>query len=140
MGLQPGRGSFFTDKISLALVKDSKAILQSDCSRFLTQNVVCQPMQGADAVSQVGDQAALLDHAADAVGKIIHRRVDQGHDQHFLLFPQRAGTDELGRQGREGVGLARAGHGGNAHFPAGVGEDPGLSGAGGEDWHGIFNT
>ena len=88
-----------------------------------------QPVQGADTIAELRDEPARLNEVADAAGKIIHRRVDQRDDQHFLFgFKLSAGNDLRG-EGRERVRLARAGHGRNAKRAALVGEDLFLSGA-----------
>jgi hypothetical protein len=93
---------------------------------------VRQPVQGADTVAEGHEQGQEI---LDAGGEVIHGRVDQGDKENFLLVSDRAGTDKPGSQGAEGVGLAGAGHGGNAHLPAGIGKDLGLSGARGKGSH-----
>jgi hypothetical protein len=46
---------------------------------------VRQPVQRADAVTQLGDEPASLDELADARREIVDGRVDEGNDQHFLI-------------------------------------------------------
>ncbi len=70
--------------------------------------------------------------AFDAVFKIIHRRIDQCHDQHLLPILQLVIVNDLRRQCREDVRLARARDGGNAQPPACVAEDVLLGGSRGE--------
>ena len=85
MGLQPGCGGFLADEIGLALVEDGEALLQPDRGGFLAHDIVRQSVQGADAVTEGHGQ---LQEFLDAAGEVIHRRVDQGDDQHFLLIGQ----------------------------------------------------
>lgn len=132
VALQPGVGGFLADEVGFALVNDAEAVLQPGRGRFFADDVVRQPVQGADAVAEGHGQG---EEFLDAGGEVVHRRVDQGDDEHFLLVGQRAGADDLRGEGAERVRLAGAGHGGNAHLPAGVGEDLGLGGARGEVSH-----
>ena len=132
IGVQPGSHGFLADEGGFALVDDAETGFEADHGGFLADDVVRQPVQRADAVAEMRQQPARLDEAADAVGEVVHGRVDQRDDQHFLVGVEAAFGDQAGGQGGEHVGLARARHGGNAHFAVGVVEDFLLVGARGE--------
>ena len=123
IGVQPRGDGFLADEGRFALVDDAETGFEADHGGFLADDVVRQPVQRADAVAEMRQQAARLDKAADAVGEVVHGRVDQGDDQHFLVGVEAAFGDQAGGQGREHVRFARARHGGNAQFAVGVVED-----------------
>lgn len=71
----------------------------------------------------------VLKKAFDARFEIIHRRVDEPDDVHFLIVLQLVIVNDLRRKCREDVRLARARDGGNAQLPACVAEDVLLGGS-----------
>ena len=74
----------------------------------------------------------IVKEAFDARFEIVHRRVDERDDEHFLIILQRAAVNDLRREGRENMRLACARHRGNTQPPASVAEDILLGGSRGE--------
>jgi len=94
-----------------ALVDDLEIVRKPHQSRALAYDVVRQAVQCAHAVSQVRQQPAGLDELCHPLREVVDGRVDQGDDQHFLVVVQPAAGDQPGRQRRQRLGLAAAGHG-----------------------------
>ena len=132
IGVQPRGDGFLANEGGFALVDDAETGFEAHHGGFLADDVVRQPVQRADAVAEMRQQPARLDKAADAVGEVVHGRVDQRDDQYFLVGIEAAFGDQAGGQGGEHMGFARARHGGNAHFAVGVVEDGLLVWARGE--------
>ena len=126
--LEPGLAAILQNAGALALVQNLEILRQSHQARPLADDVVGQPVQRAHPVAQLCDQAALLQNSVDARGYVVDRRVDQRHDQDFLVV-----LDDLCHQTRGQHGqrrrLAAAGHCGYAHSPAGITEDLFLCGS-----------
>ena len=124
----PGLGGFLQDPRGVALVHDAEIVRQPHQIGPLPHDVVGQPVQRAHPVADVRQQAALLHELIHAAREVVHRRVDQGDDQHLLVVGEVAIGDEPGGQRGQRLRLAAAGHGRHAHLAAGVGEDFGLFG------------
>ena len=85
---------------------------------LLAHDVMRQAVEGAHAVTDVWQQAACSHKAGHAGGEVIDCRIDQGHDQHFLVLGHAAERDKLGRQVGQHLGLAAARHGRDTHLAA----------------------
>ena len=88
-----------------------------------------QPVQCAHAIF-VQRLQGVIEKAFDARFEIVHRRVDEGNDEHFLLIAEPPFVNDLSRQRREDVRLARTGHRGNTKAAAVIAEDLLLGGSG----------
>lgn len=128
---QPGVDRLAANEARFALVNDAELILQPDARRLLADDVVRQPVQCAHAIF-VQRLQGIVEEAFDARLEIVHRRVDERDDENFLVVAQPSFLNDLRRQRREDVRLARAGDSGNAEPSAGVAEDVLLGGTGGE--------
>src|SRR6185312_10347883 len=91
-------------------------------SRLLTDDVMCQSVQGADAVA-VERLEGIIEEAFDARFEVIHRGIDERHDQHFLVTAEGAAGDDLRRKRREDLRLACARHRGNTEATAAITEN-----------------
>jgi hypothetical protein len=76
-----------------------------------------QPVQCAHAIF-VQRLQWVVEEAFDARFEIVHRRVDEGDNEHFLVVAERAAVNDLRRQRGEDVRLARARDGGNTEAAA----------------------
>ena len=90
-----------------------------------------QPMQRAHAIF-IKRLHGVIEKAFDAVLEIVHRRINQRDDQYFLPVLQLVIVNDLRRERRENVRLARARYSGNTKPPATVAEDVLLGGSRGE--------
>ena len=99
-----------------------------------------ESMQCAHAIAEVRNESTRLDHLADARREIIHRRVDEGHDEHILIGGNCAVGNKLRGKRRKREGLSRPGHCRDAKLAAAIAEDVCLGGAEGEGGkgHGII--
>jgi hypothetical protein len=85
-------------------------------------------MQGADPIP-VKRLERVIEEALDARFEVIHCRIDEGHDQHFLIVGKRAAGDDLRGERGEDLRLSRAGHRSNAEAAATIPQDLFLRGS-----------
>ena len=124
-------GGIFFDLARRVVVDDVEIFAQPDQAGAFAHDVMRQPVQGAHAIADARQQAACAQKLADAQAEIGDGAVGEGDDQHlaFIAAPAAAvlfghqPLHQFGGQQAEGVGLARAGHGADAHRPVCVGED-----------------
>ena len=90
-----------------------------------------QPVQCANAIF-VQCLEWVIKKAFDARFEVVHRRVDERDDEHFLIVAERTALNDLRRQRGEDVRLARTRDSGNTEAPAVVAEDILLGGTRGE--------
>jgi hypothetical protein len=119
---QPGIDSLTADEVGFALVEDGEALLKTDAGRLLSDDIMCQAMQRADAISVEGVER-IIKKSPDTGFKVIDRRVDEGDNKHFLLISERAAGNDLCSECREDLRLTRTRHRGNAKPPAAITED-----------------
>ena len=129
MDAQPRFDGFATDEVGFALVDDAKAFVQPHMPGLLPDNVMCQSMQRADTIA-VQRLERVIEEAFDARLEVVYRRVDKGHDQHFLIVGEGTAGNDLRRECGEDLRLARAGHCGNAEASAAITENLFLGGTG----------
>ena len=110
------------NELRFSFIDDAELIFKPDAGRLFPHNIVCQSMQGADAVF-IKRFDRVFEEAFDAGLKVVHRRVDQGHDQNFLVVLQLPAADDLRRECRQDVGFACAGDCGDPKPSAGVLQD-----------------
>ena len=130
MAAQPGLGRFLHDLVCRPLIHDLEAVGQADQPGPLADDVVSQAVERAYPVAQVGQQATTLDEVGHPRSEVVHGRVDQRDDQHFLLVLQPPTGDQLGGQGRQRERLPAARYRRDAHAAVGVIENFLLLGAG----------
>src|SRR6266508_2746766 len=128
MCTDPGFDCLAADEVSFALINDGKALIQSYATGFLADNVMRQSMQRADAIF-VERLQRVIEKSLDACFEVIHRRIDERDDEHFLVVSERAICNDLRREGREDLRLARTRHRGNAKAAATITKDLFLRGA-----------
>src|SRR5687768_11055124 len=92
------------DEVRFALIKDGETLLESYTAGLLPDNIVRQPMQRTDAIF-IECLQGIIEKAFDARFEIIHRRIDQGDDKHFLFITKPPFLNELSRQRGEDVRL-----------------------------------
>ena len=124
-------GGIFFDLARRVLVDDVEIFAQPDEAGAFAHDVMRQPVQRAHAIADARQQAACAQKLADAQAEVGDGAVGEGDDQHLALIAAPAAAvlfghqplHQFGGQQAEGVGLARAGHGADAHRPVCVGED-----------------
>ena len=134
MRRQPRIDRLLADEARLTLVDDAETLLKPHARRLLADDVMRQPMQCAHAIFEQRLKRVIKE-AFDARFEIIHRRVDERDDEHFLIVAERAALNDLRRQRREDMRLPRARDGGNAQPPAIIAEDVLLGGTRSESVH-----
>jgi len=86
-------------------------------------------MQGAHPVIYVGKKVKfILNEVIHTAGKVIHRRIDKGDNQYFLVGIYPSVCDDFCCQVGKRMCFPAARNGGNTHFPTGVLEDFRLHG------------
>ena len=106
----------------LAFVDDAEALVEADARRLLADDVMRQPVQRADPVT-IKRLQRIIEKTFDARFEVIHRRIDECNNKHFLVAADPALMDDLCSQRREDMCLACTGHSGNAEPPAGIFEN-----------------
>jgi len=127
--LQPCAAGFGNQGGRDALIHDGELFIEADQGRILAHDVMRQSVQGADAIAEMGDEPARLDELAHPGREVLYSRIDQRDDQHLLIGLESSAGDDLRGEGREGMRLARAGHGGDAQRAVGIAQDFRLGGA-----------
>jgi aminotransferase len=85
-----------SDEFSRALVEDLEPVREADQIRPLAHDVVGQPVQGPHAHPHARDQAARAQEARHPRREVVHRGIDQGHDEHLLVLLEHVRGHELG--------------------------------------------
>lgn len=128
MRRQPRVDRLAADEARLTLVNDAETLLQPHARWLLADDIMRQPMQCAHAIF-VERLEGIVEEAFDARFEIIHRRVNERDDEHFLIVAERAAVNDLRRQRGEDMRLARARDSSNTQPPAVVAEDVLLGGS-----------
>ena len=124
---QPGDRDLAPDLGALLLIDDPECIGQPHRFRPLAHDVGGKRVQRAHPVADARHQGARRGGLIDAAGQIVAGGVDQRDHQDLLLAGEDLQVQDAVDQHGDGFGLAAAGHRGDPHQPAAVGQHRALA-------------